>query len=625
MSSSSRLPARPSLEQLRKQAKDLLRLALAGDDAALTRVRTVLQNPGELSLGRAQFVLAREYGFDTWAVLVRHVGASSREGLRRFEVLAQEVADAYASADVERLREINWVYGTSFRWDLDPDVMRRSLPSWFASETRTSEQALADARQLVAAMSGFPDWTALTNSLSTPDVTMHRSPSAETPFYRVDPVRQTIGVNGPLGARHWDTVVSVIREQRLTGVWAPGASDEAIERLSRVETLTRLYAGGGQISDEGLRHLSRFPGLEELSLGGPRSPITDRGLEVLGELSNLTRFWMVWAPLISDRGVANLAGCEQLEIVDLMGTQTGDGAIAAIAGKRRLRKLATGRLVTDAGAARLNELARFTTWQGDVIKCDLGDFECEPTHLLLDGPFSEAGLTRFADLDGLFGLNLFWHTADLTAAVFAAVASLPRLGFLRIDRDGAVTDAALTALSRSRTLQALACADTPHVTGRGLAALASMPLLCGLAVDCGNANDDGLSTLPEFPSLRTLRPGRLADEGFRHVGRCTRLEALSFHRDTTDAATPHIAALPNLKSLFAGGSQITDRSLAILAGMTSLETIDLHGCKAITDAGVSRLASLPGLSTVILHDCPNVTDAATATFPAHARIKRTPD
>src|SRR5262245_26455193 len=74
-----RLPARPLLEQLRKQAKELLRDYRAGDAAAVERLRTViprLADPARtdsVTLADAQFVLAREYGFESWAKLVRHV------------------------------------------------------------------------------------------------------------------------------------------------------------------------------------------------------------------------------------------------------------------------------------------------------------------------------------------------------------------------------------------------------------------------------------------------------------------------------------------------------------------------------------------------------------------------
>ena len=42
--------------------------------------------------------------------------------------------------------------------------------------------------------------------------------------------------------------------------------------------------------------------------------------------------------------------------------------------------------------------------------------DAEPNHLLLDGPFTNAGLAGLAGLDGLFGLSFFWHITALTGS-----------------------------------------------------------------------------------------------------------------------------------------------------------------------------------------------------------------
>jgi ankyrin repeat protein len=60
------LPARPDLEQLRHQAKDLLHAAQRGDPGAIARVRAVSD---QIILSAAQLALAREYGFASWANL----------------------------------------------------------------------------------------------------------------------------------------------------------------------------------------------------------------------------------------------------------------------------------------------------------------------------------------------------------------------------------------------------------------------------------------------------------------------------------------------------------------------------------------------------------------------------
>lgn len=72
-----RLPERPSLEQLRKQAKDLLRDARAGDASAHARAATTGRGaPGaRITLADAHLAIAREYGFPSWPKLVHHVQA----------------------------------------------------------------------------------------------------------------------------------------------------------------------------------------------------------------------------------------------------------------------------------------------------------------------------------------------------------------------------------------------------------------------------------------------------------------------------------------------------------------------------------------------------------------------
>jgi hypothetical protein len=62
----SELPARPNLGQLRRQARELLRAAIDGEPAALTRIRAV---SGRVSLSAAQLAVAREYGFASWPAL----------------------------------------------------------------------------------------------------------------------------------------------------------------------------------------------------------------------------------------------------------------------------------------------------------------------------------------------------------------------------------------------------------------------------------------------------------------------------------------------------------------------------------------------------------------------------
>jgi hypothetical protein len=65
-----RLPARPDLDQLRRQTRELHRAALAGDADARRRLRQVSGNVG---LSAAQLAIAREYGFASWPKLKAEV------------------------------------------------------------------------------------------------------------------------------------------------------------------------------------------------------------------------------------------------------------------------------------------------------------------------------------------------------------------------------------------------------------------------------------------------------------------------------------------------------------------------------------------------------------------------
>jgi len=649
--STSRLPARPSLEQLRKQAKDLLKAFRAADTTAVARVQTVLprlSDPADFALADAQFVLAREYGFDDWAGLARHVDTINPPGLHRLEALAEDVATAYTSGNLDAIREINWANGTAFVWERDVTLMQQRLPAWFASEQRTRELAVADARHLVARQSGFDDWPALVKSLATSASSRTRAATADSSsFYRINDEQNTLEMTGPLAEPHWDVVIEVLEERGITGLAARGVTDAALERLSRVSGLRRLLIGGsGQLTDRGLRHLSRLPDLEVLDLGGPRSAVTDRGLEVLRDLRALRQFEMTWAPLISDTGIAHLAACDRLERVNLMGTPTGDGAVAALTGKRNLARVSTGRLVTDRGLALFHQFPMFKTWHEGETRYDLMTFEAQPTNLLLDGPFTDKGLAALGGLEGLFGLNLFWHTTGFTADGLRSLASLPNLGFLGCDgkrcNDDAMqhiagipnlrmlmaqgtvaTNAGFEALSRSKTIEYIWGRECPNLQGLGFAALSHLPALRGLAVSCKYVDDEALATLPRFPALKALLPMDVNDAGFRHVGQCEQLEALCcmYCRDTTDVATGHIAGLSNLKTYYAGMTQITNRSLEILAQMPSIERLELWSIAGVTDSGVAALVALPRLRDIIISGSPRVTRAVLGMFPATVRVK----
>ena len=130
------LPARPSLEAYRKRAKELVKAAHSPAPAALsgwlknwmetltlvTGVRSSLsahghewvpqferfvnsqRSSGRLSLAKAQFILARAHGFESWPKFSRHLEALGRvhSPAKDFEA----AADAIVTGDVATLRRL---------------------------------------------------------------------------------------------------------------------------------------------------------------------------------------------------------------------------------------------------------------------------------------------------------------------------------------------------------------------------------------------------------------------------------------------------------------------------------------------------------------------------------------
>ena len=92
-----RLPPKPNLEQLKNQARDLLTAHRAGTSEASQRIRASLRRlssasdpevrEAKFTLRDAQSVLAREYGFPSWAKLKTHIESLCTQGSVREQVL----------------------------------------------------------------------------------------------------------------------------------------------------------------------------------------------------------------------------------------------------------------------------------------------------------------------------------------------------------------------------------------------------------------------------------------------------------------------------------------------------------------------------------------------------------
>jgi hypothetical protein len=113
----SKLPDRPSLESLRKQAKKLARAISAGHATAIRRARAQLPQ-AELPLSQrdAQLVLAREYGFPGWQDLVKEVQHRLGRGL---DWAVSEARRRIHDNDIEGLRQLLAEHPALSSWRAD--------------------------------------------------------------------------------------------------------------------------------------------------------------------------------------------------------------------------------------------------------------------------------------------------------------------------------------------------------------------------------------------------------------------------------------------------------------------------------------------------------------------------
>ncbi len=646
-----RITSATSLDTLRKEAKRWLNALRAGSADARARFdRVHPAAPRHPTLRDVQHALAREYGHESWMALkeslVRPPVRGERAPAQRpsaddYARMAGDIVLAFSAADEAALQRLNDRYGSSFSFDDLGALVWGRVYAYRQRAFRGEKKylLLEEARTMVAQNAGFGSWEALTDATVTG--------ASPVPPYVLDTRENRMAPRRFMSDEEWDELIAVMRERRIAALDVGGQlTDARLARIAELDHVTSLTLGGArQLTGEGLRQLARMPQLQHLNLSQyPGGALADGGLEVLRHLPNLRTFEMTWQRGITDAGVMHLRHCDHLERVDLMGTPTGDGAIEALQGKPNLRVFKSGRLVTDAGLALFRNFPRLQRRQ--PVEAESGTREDDgAARLLIDGPFTDKGLASLAGLAGVVDLDLFWHVTGITADGFAHLVGLPNLASLGADgrlsddeamrhiaamprlrslraQESVATDAGFEALSRSRTLESFWGRTCPSFGSRAFIAFSKMPALRSLGVSCAKVGDEALATLPHFPALRELTPIGVSDEGFRHVGRCARLERLTcmYCRDTTDAATAHLAAL-QLKYYYAGLTLITDRSLEMLGRISSLEQVELYECKGVTDAGLPFLAGLPRLREVALDSLPGVTLEGTKVFPARVRVR----
>ena len=166
------LPARPNLDQYKKQAKELFKAIRSGDRDALDRLhgfhpRSKKAEPTTLTLADAQLVIAREHGFDSWTKFADQI--ESILGDRSPKAVWRRVEQAILTGDAPALEAMIREHG----------AMLRQSPglSWVGDlrqdglGNRGQTDSPPDARSIIAAKQHFDssdDYAAFTGAMRDP-------------------------------------------------------------------------------------------------------------------------------------------------------------------------------------------------------------------------------------------------------------------------------------------------------------------------------------------------------------------------------------------------------------------------------------------------------------------------
>lgn len=238
-----RLPDRSSLDHLKKQAKDLLRLYKSGDAEAIARFRAALpaaagKGDGEITglglrLHDAQSCLAREYGFLSWSDLKAYVDAK-----------AAQAGDAAAN----RLRWLRLIYGgdtAGGNHRPKPAIAARMLaesPGLTNGDPYTA-CAIGDEAALQAAIRDDPEWVNRPGGpLKLPPlVALTHSSLLRLPAFR-DRLHASARLLLDAGANP---------DQSIPSRWPPASLDNPSDEFA----LSALYGAAGQHHDAELAKL----------------------------------------------------------------------------------------------------------------------------------------------------------------------------------------------------------------------------------------------------------------------------------------------------------------------------------------------------------------------------------
>jgi len=477
------LPPQPNLNQLKRQAKELLRR-----QPLLGRLRD------------AQRAIAQQYGFASWDALRTHVDSiigsvsdeqvAARRGLTYDDTLPGDVTgvSAITPDSVRQLKERN-VVGVRIGPSVAPQAL--ALLAQIPTLRRIDLSGRADlVDRDLAFLEAMPWITALS-------------------FARC----QSVGDDGVAYLRNHQHL------EEINLQWS-GTGDGAVSHLAGKPRLQRV-ALGARLTDAGVARLGelpaiRTPGAEDSFLAiSSSTALTDRSLAALGELAGVVsldvHYSVFGSRKYTEAGVAHLKRMASLEELNFLGNLATDGVLGEIAAIPRLRRLSCQDMI--AGDDGFRALARCSTLEsiwgrhchrvGDRGFAALGELPRLRSLALGGRRVSDAAMAALIGSPELTDLQpvMFGDEA------FRFIARIPRLATLTNMYNRSTTDAATRYLRGHPRLVRYGAHGT-QIGDESLRILADLPAIERLEfVNCDGITDEGLLELARAPRLRYISVG----------------------------------------------------------------------------------------------------------------------